>query len=67
MCSVCSCVEHHTILIFETCARPSVFVDMMRLHVCEEVSVIIMVSFALSCSVMNTIPSGCQEDCLHKG
>ena len=28
---------------------------------------IIIVSFALSGSVMNTIPSGCQEDFLHRG
>ena len=35
----------------------------MRYFVCEEVSVIIIVSFALSGSVMNTIPPGCQEDC----
>ena len=34
----------------------------MRYFVCEEVSVIIIVSFALSGSVMNAIAPGCEED-----
>ena len=67
LCSVCSCVEHHTILIFEACARRRVFVDIVRFSVCKEVLVIIIVSIALSGSVMNIIPPGYGEDRLHRG
>ena len=59
ICSVCSC-EHHTIIIFDGGAHPSFFVEVMRYFLfCKEVPVIIIVSFALSGSVMNTIPPGC--------
>ena len=62
ICSVCSCDEHHTIIIFGGGARSSFFVEMVRYFVCKEVSVIIIVSFAMSGSVINTIPPGCEED-----
>ena len=33
LCSVCSCDEHHTIIIFEGGARPSVLLDIVRFSV----------------------------------
>ena len=62
ICSVCSCDEHHAIIIFGRGGRSSFFFEMMRYFVCKEVSVIIIVSFALSGSVIYTIPPGCEED-----